>query len=116
MAVAYDVEHDECIKTKTSLSDNMVKIALQKYACAEASHLILLLDEAENELRQAEIFTDCFFISGCFCQSAYDEDADGICTTANICSYCQADSKIEKLKRKILHIYELCRNFIKKNK
>ena len=118
MAVSESVHNEMSMEKKpSSIFNNAVKDAMEKYtSCAEASNLIFELEEAEKKLKEAETTSHCFFISGCFCQSAYDEDEDGNCVTSDICSYCQGESKIEDLKKKILNIYEMCRNFIKKNK
>jgi hypothetical protein len=105
------------------------KEKLGTYKCDEAMHLLSLLTKAEEKLSKmgsdddpdwpngfSSPWTGSFFISGCFCQHAYDEDDNGNCTTQNSCKFCLDESQRQSVKREILHIYELCRNFLKKNK
>jgi hypothetical protein len=98
------------------------KQKLASYQCEKAMHLLSMLNEAEAKLNKFSLEdadwpngVSCF-IFGCFCQNAYEEDEEGNCTTQSSCQFCLDESQRHKLQKEILHIYELCRNFLKKNK
>jgi hypothetical protein len=108
--------HSQMLSTKE-------KIANCK--CEEAAHLLHMLNQAQEKLNKIGTenpdgfpspWHGSFFVSGCFCQNAYDEDEKGLCTTSESCTFCQEEFQRHKVKQEILHIYEMCRNFLKKNK
>jgi hypothetical protein len=119
MSMVVDTAEDAKMTTKQKLAS---------YRCEKALHLLSMLNEAEEKLNKLTLedadwpngfsspWNGSCFISGCFCQNAYDEDEEGNCTTQSSCQFCLDESQRNKLQKEILHIYELCRNFLKKNK